>query len=131
MQRTPTAAFAARHEIIGDSLIVYSVLNTYSDFATGNYYLSVGILEDGLQYRQAGIEDTDYKHNYVARKQYKDLAYGELTIIGAGATYKYRHAIKLEPGWVKDNCYATIVLYKKESGDKPNYKYINGFWTRM
>jgi len=130
MSRTPTAAFAAKHEIKGDSLIVYAVLNTYSDLASGDYYLSVGVLEDGLHYGQAGISDPDYRHKYVARKQYEDLAYGETTNIQANTTYKYRHAIKLESAWEKSNCYATVVLYKKESGAKPNYKFINGFWTR-
>jgi len=132
MQRTPTAAFAAKHEIKGDSLIVYSVLNTYSDLASGDYYLSVGILEDGLQYNQLGVSDpANYRHKYVARKQYNDRAYGETTTIEAGKTYKYRHAIKLESSWIKDNCYATVILYKNESGAKPNYKFINGIWTRM
>lgn len=130
MARVPTAAVAMKHEIKGDSMIVYSSVSTLTGYTPGDYFLSVVVQEDGLQYSQAGITDPDYKHKYVARRASKDLAYGEAVTLAPGVKNNYRHAIKLESAWVKENCYASVVLYKKEGTTKPVYKFINGNWSR-
>ncbi len=129
--RTPKAAIAMKHEIVGDSMIIYSSINTLTGFDNaGEYHLGVVVQEDGLQYSQNGISDPDYKHNYVSRRAHKDLTYGDVVTLTTGVKNNFRHAIKLESAWVKANCYASVVLYKKEGTTKPVYKYINASWSR-
>lgn len=129
--RTPKAAIAMKHEIVGDSMIIYSSINTLTGFDNaGEYHLGVVVQEDGLQYPQAGITDPNYKHKYISRRAHKDLTYGDVVTLTTGVKNNFRHAIKLESAWVKANCYASVVLYKKEGTTKPVYKYINASWSR-
>lgn len=130
LARTPKASIAMKHEIVGDSMIVYSSVNTLTGFTPGDYFLSVVVQEDGLLYSQTGITDPNYKHKLVARRAYKDLAYGETVTLTSGVKNNFRHAIKLESAWVKANCYASVVLYKKEGTTKPLYKFVNANWSR-
>lgn len=131
MTRTPKAAVAMKHEIVGDSMIIYSSINTLTGFdPSGAYHLGIVVQEDGLQYSQAGVTDPNYKHKYVSRRAHKDLAYGDVVALSVGVKNNFRHAIKLESAWVKANCYASVVLYKKEGTTKPIYKFINGSWSR-
>lgn len=132
MTRTPKAAIAMKHEIVGDSMIIYSSINTLTGFdPSAEYHLGVVVQEDGLQYAQNGITDPEYKHKYIARKAHKDLTYGDVVTLSAGVKNNFRHAIKLESTWVKANCYASVVLYKKEGTTKPLYKFINASWSRV
>lgn len=130
MSRTATAGVALKHEVKGDSLIVYSVVKTFDTFdPNGEYYLAVVVQEDGLKYTQNGINDPEYKHNFVARAAYGDKPYGVPVTIKTGQN-QFRHAIAINTKWNVANIYAHVVLYKKEGTTKPVYKFINGSWSR-
>jgi len=130
MARSPIASIAMKHEIVGDSMIVYSSIKTLTGYAPGDYYLAVVIQEDNLQYSQNGNSDPEFKHKFISRTAYNGATYGVPVTLTQGVKNNYRHAIKMESTWVKANCYASVVLYKKEGTTKPVYKFVNGCWSR-
>ncbi len=130
MTRIPKAGVAMKHQIVGDSMIVYTSINTLTGYTPGEYYLAVVVQEDGLQYPQTGISDPDFKHNFVSRKAYNNMTYGVPVTLTQGVKNNFRHAFYMNPAWVKANCYASVVLYQKDGVDKPVYKFINGSWSR-
>lgn len=130
LARTPKASVDMKHEYSGDSMIVYSSVKTLTGYEPGEYYLSIVVHEDGLQYPQNGYDDPNYKHKFVSRKAYNDASYGVPVTLTIGTKNNFRHAIYMDPTWVKANCYASVVLYKKEGTTKPLYKFVNGCWSR-
>jgi hypothetical protein len=130
MTRNPKAAVAMKHQIVGDSMIVYSSINTLTGYTPGEYYLAIVVQEDGLQYSQQGITDPEYKHKYISRTAFNNMTYGVPVTLTQGVKNNFRHAIYMNPAWVKANCYASVVLYQKEGVDKPVFKFINGSWSR-
>jgi hypothetical protein len=130
LARTPKASVDMKHEYVGDSMIIYSSVKTLTGYEPGEYYLSIVVHEDGLQYPQNGYDDPNYKHKFVSRKAYNDASYGVPVTLTIGTKNNFRHAIYMDPTWVKANCYASVVLYKKEGTTKPLYKFVNGCWSR-
>ena len=130
LARTATASVDMKHEYSGDSMIVYSSVKTLTGYEPGEYYLAIVVQEDGLQYPQNGISDPEYKHKFVSRKAFNNASYGVPVTLTIGSKNNFRHAIYMNPVWVKANCYASVVLYKKEGTTKPLYKFVNGCWSR-
>lgn len=130
LARTPKLGVDMKHQYSGDSMIVYSSINTMGSFEPGEYYLSIIVQEDNLQYSQAGVSDPNYKHKYVARAAYNGATYGVPVTLTQGVKNNFRHAIYMDPSWVKANCYASVVVYKKEGTTKPVYKFQNAKWSR-
>ncbi len=130
MNRTPKAGVAMKHELTEDSIIVYSVVETFDTFdPEGEYYLATVVQEDGLKYSQAGVTDPNYRHNYVTRAAFDGKPYGVPVTLKTGKN-NFRYAIAIETKWDVANIYAHVVLYKKEGTTKPVYKFINGSWSR-
>ena len=101
---------------------------------SGDYYLSVLVLEDGIagdknagQYAQHGVSNPDdYKHDYVLRKSaVTGKAYGEKIVSSPAKdkTINKEYKISVDASW--KNPYAVALIWKKESGAAPQYKYIN------
>jgi hypothetical protein len=130
MTRNPKAAVAMKHQIVGDSMIVYSSVNTLTGYTPGEYYLAIVVQEDNLQYSQNGNSDPEFKHKFVSRTAFNNMTYGVPVTLTQGVKNNFRHAIYMNPVWVKANCYASVVLYKKEGVDKPVFKFINCSWSR-
>ncbi len=126
----PKVSVAMKHEYSGDSMIVYTSVKTLTGYEPGEYYLAIVVQEDGLQYPQNGYDDPEYKHKFVSRKAFNDAAYGVPVTLTIGTKNNFRHAILMNPAWVKANCYASVVLYKKEGTTKPLYKFVNANWSR-
>lgn len=103
---------------------------------TGEYFLSVLLLEDGIDgsasagaYKQNGATDPEYKHMFVLRASATSAVYGEQVIANPalGATFEKEYAINILPDWTK-TVYPVAILWKKDtSGGKPNYKFVNAF----
>jgi hypothetical protein len=103
---------------------------------TGEYYLSVLLLEDGIDgsasagaYKQNGTTDPEYKHLFVLRASATPAVYGEQVIVNPalGATFEKEYSINVLPDWNK-TVYPVAILWKKDaSGAKPHYKFVNAF----
>ena len=106
--------------------------------ASGDYYLSVYLLQDGIdgsassgEYAQNGVANPDtYKHDFVLRASATNNAYGELLTSGsvdAGATFDKDYTIPIDGSW-GTGVYAAAVLWRYDtSTGVPNYKYINAY----
>jgi len=107
--------------------------------ATGEYYLSTFVLEDGIDgstnsgaYKQNGTANPDtYEHDFVLRASATGNSYGELIVNGSVAkdqTFDKEYSINIDPTWVND-VYVVQILWKKEGVD-PAYKFVNAFFDR-
>ena len=103
---------------------------------TGDYYLSVLVLEDGIdgsstagQYKQSGTSTSypndDYKHDFVLRaSSINGNAYGELIASNPakGFTVTKEYTISLDASWV--NTYPVCIIWHKGTGT-PSYEFVN------
>jgi len=126
------------HNII-DTIMQVSIKSTFAFEHNGTYYLSVYLLEDGINgssnsgfYRQAGTlhsyPNDDFTHDYVLRSSsIGNEAYGEMIIQNPGKDQvifkEYDFDTKSYP---RENIYPVAVLweYNPES-EKPHYKFVN------
>ena len=101
---------------------------------TGDYYLSVLLLEDGIDgsIGSGAFEQSDppnpatYKHDFVLRKSViSGEAYGELIASNPvdGKYIRKDYVLSFESSW--KNIYPVAIVWKKVVGAKPEYKYIN------
>ncbi len=104
---------------------------------SGDYYLSVLVLEDGIdgsssagQYKQSGTSNSypndDYHHDFVLRaSSVNGNAYGEKIASSPAKdkTINKEYKISVDASW--KNPYAVALIWKKESGAVPQYKFIN------
>jgi len=105
--------------------------------ASGDYYLSVLVLEDGIDgsssagsYKQSGTSTSypndDYHHDFVLRaSSINGNAYGEKIVSDPAKdkTIDKEYKISLDASW--KNPYAVAIIWKKESGAAPQYKFVN------
>lgn len=131
LAQTPPAAMdftAARN---GDVMTV-NVQTFFFEELSGEFYLSVYILEDGIDgssssgsYDQAGAGDP-YEHDFVLRTAATpNDAYGEEIASGtvaAGTLVTNSYDIDLDPSW--DDIYVGVVLWEYDSGNS-FYSFVN------
>ncbi len=101
---------------------------------SGDYYLSVYILEDGIDgssssgaYAQSGVANpATYEHDYVLRTAATpNDAYGEKIASGSiasGTSFEKTYEIPLEAEW--DEVYVALCVWKYDSGTN-FYKFVN------
>lgn len=102
----------------------------------GDYYLSVILLEDGIDgsatagaYKQAGTSDPEYKHLFVLRAAATTNLYGDNVAKdpAVGFSVEKEYTIDILPDW-KETVYPIAILWKHDtSGAKPHYKFVNAF----
>ncbi len=134
----PVAGLEISHTMT-DTIMTVTVKSIFSVASTGEYYLSVFQLEDGIDgsyssglYRQSGTLHTypndDYTHDFVLRKSSVGKeAYGEKIIEQPEKDQvilnEYIFSTNTYP---KGNVYPVAVLWKYDpSGSLPHYKFIN------
>ncbi len=117
----------------GNTMTVKTKTKFFSPDA-GEYYLSVLVLEDGIDgssssgnYSQNGVADpATYKHDFVLRaSSITGNAYGELikSNPGDGFTVEKTYTISLDASWV--DTYPVAIVWKKTTSGSPSYMYIN------
>ncbi|MEZ5084635.1 MAG: Omp28-related outer membrane protein [Bacteroidales bacterium] len=103
--------------------------------ATGEYYLSVLILESGIDgtssagaYAQTGTANPSYyQHDFVLRaSSIEGNAYGELILTNPmeGENIENDYEIPLNSSWT-NTLYPVAILWKKDIATSPKYKFIN------
>ncbi len=134
----PAAGLEISHSIL-DTTMHVSVKSTFSVAGTGVFYLSVFLLEDGIDgsystgfYRQIGTlhsyPNDDFTHDFVLRcSSTGSEAYGEKIIEQPAKDQvilnEYAFSIK---AYSKENVYPVAVLWEyNQEGAKPHYKFIN------
>jgi uncharacterized lipoprotein YehR (DUF1307 family) len=121
------------YEKSGNKMTVKTATKFFSP-NSGDYYLTVLVLEDGIDgsdnsgsYKQKGAHNpSTYKHDFVMRKSATaGNAYGELIASNPsdGKLVEKTYTITLDASW-KDT-YPVAIVWRKESGSAPEYKYIN------
>jgi len=132
-----------KYSVSGSTMTIDTKTKFFSA-ATGDYYLSVLIVEDGINgnstagnYAQNGVTNSypndDFKHDFVLRaSNVAGNAYGVLITQNPAAdfTIDKSFTIALEPTW--KNPYAECIIWKHESsGAVPKYKYMNSLRKKM
>lgn len=134
LSQTPIAGIGITHSINGTSMTVNTQVKFFED-AEGEYYLSVLVLESGIDgsssagaYAQSGSNNpSSYKHDFVLRAStVEGNAYGELILTDPvnGETLDNEFEIPLNSDWNK-TVYPVAILWKKDESSVPKYKYIN------
>ena len=120
LQQTPIAGIAIE-STINESSITVKTKTEFFEAGSGKYFLSVLILEDGIDgssaagdYEQNGVADpTNYKHDFVLRaSSVSNNTYGEEIIVSPekGATVEKEYEITLNATW-DQNVYPVAILW--------------------
>ncbi len=134
LDRTPTAGVTFTATKSGNNMVVKTMTQFFED-NTGDFYLSVYILESGIdgttgEYEQNGTSDPEYKHDFVLREtNVPNQVYGELIATGPVSKNKMvrkDYTIALDPSW-DQNVYAVAVLWRKVAGGAVEFEYVNGW----
>lgn len=137
--QTATAGIDMNYGISGGNATVQLAVKFF-EAGTGDYYLSVYVLEDGIDgsssagsYKQSGTSSSypndDYEHNFVLRaSNVADQAYGELIISdpASGKTVTKNYDIPVDASWDQD-VYVGAILWKKDGSGSPQYKFVNAY----
>jgi len=131
------AGVDVKYSIDGTTMTVETLTKFFSA-AAGNYYLSVYVLEDGIDgsstaptgYVQPGASysypNDDYKHDFVMRAATLGNVYGELiyTNPAKDTEVSKSYTITLDASWEK-TLYAVAVLWKFDPSGTPEYSFVN------
>jgi hypothetical protein len=106
----------------------------FFEAGSGEYYLSILILEDGIaggnsapsNYQQNGTSDSDYKHDFVLRASHvQGNSYGELiaTDPAKDKTIDVSAEITIDSTW--DKVYTVLLLWHKNANGF--YEFVNAY----
>jgi hypothetical protein len=134
LSQTPIAGIGITHTKSASSITVHTKVEFFED-AEGEYYLSVLVLESGIDgsssagsYTQVGTSNpSSYQHDYVLRaSSIEGNMYGELVLTNPieGESTENEYEIPLNPSWTK-TVYPVAILWKKDISTSPKYKFIN------
>lgn len=122
---TPLASTGYTYKITGNTLTV----NTKTKFwqaTSGNYFVGVYVIEDGVMNTQAGQSGT-VAHHYVLRGSISAGASFGVSIVNgsvtSGQTYDKSFTYTLPANWNKSKLQVVTMIWKKSSG--PGYDFIN------
>lgn len=134
LQQIPVAGIGIESSQTESSITI----KTKTEFfmaGSGQYYLSVLILEDGINgsesagnYKQNGVADpVNYKHDFVLRaSSVNNNVYGEELISNPekGSIVDKEYEIVLNPGW-DQHVYPVAILWQVNLFSNPQYRFIN------
>jgi hypothetical protein len=130
----PTAAIGFRKSVSGSQMNVAVKINFYEEDA-GDYYLSVLLLEDGIdgsadagEYAQNGTQEpATYTHDFVLRTSaIAGKAYGEKikTGVAANEIFEKTYSLELDPSWT-NTLYPVVILWKYDAQNNSKYRFVN------
>jgi hypothetical protein len=133
LARTPVAGIAIQYSKSETDMTIKTKTEFFNT-GSGKYFLSVLILEDGINgssaagdYSQNGVADPDtYEHDFVLRaSSVGNNAYGEEIAQSPeeGTVIEKEYQIALNPAW--DQVYAVAILWQVDLFGSPNYKFVN------
>lgn len=123
---TPVASPAAKYSISGSTLNVTAKAKFWSA-ASGEYYLSAFVVEDGVMAAQNGQTGTVAHHHLMRGSMATDLSpWGQMVATGSvaiNAEFSKTFSIAIKPEWKKEKLEVYVVIYKKNG---THYEYVNG-----
>jgi hypothetical protein len=140
ISRPATTGVILKHSKSGLNMTIETKTKFFTA-ATGEYYLSVFVLESGIpggssapsDYVQNGATDPNYTHDFVLRASSVPAnAYGELIATNpeAGKEIAKTYTIALDPSWTKQ-VYACAILWKYDAASAvPKYKFVNAYQVK-
>jgi thiol-disulfide isomerase/thioredoxin len=127
------AGIDVMHSINGDTMLV-DVQVKFFEAMTGQYYLSVFVLENGIPggpeagaYAQTS-GGAGYTHDHVFRAGANTWDYyGEMISSNPAleSTVDKSYKIPMDPSWVKANCYVAAVIWSFDGSTTPRFSYVN------
>lgn len=134
LQQTPIAGIAIE-STRNDSTMTVKTKTKFFNEGSGKYFLSVLILEDGIdgssssgEYAQNGvINPTAYQHDFVLRaSSISNNVYGEEIVIGPeeGAVIEKEYVLNLNPNWGQQT-YPVAILWYVDSFETPTFQFVN------
>ena len=120
---------------VKDGKMTVDVKVKFFEQAQGDYFLSVLVLEDGIQggtsapqdYQQHGTNDSNYTHDFVLRASSTgNIAYGESMVSDPAKDYEFTktYTIDVDASW--NDVYPVCIVWRFDgAGDAPHYKYVN------
>lgn len=134
LQQIPVAGIAIQHTI-GETYITIKTKTEFFNEGNGKYFLSVLILEDGIDgsnsagdYKQNGVDNpATYKHDFVLRaSSISNNAYGEEIVVSPekGILIEKEYVISLNPNW-GPNVYPVAILWQVDLAGSPTFKFVN------
>ncbi len=94
---------------------------------SGEYYLSILVLEDNIQKTQSGSSNPE--HDNVIRGNAGSSAWGEvITSTAMDAEQEFSYSINIDPTWKKENLKVAAVIWKKNGA---NYDAENASATKV
>jgi len=133
LAQTPVAGMDMKSSKKDGKMKVDAQVKFFED-GTGEYYLSILMLEDGIDggtsapsdYQQNGTSDPNYKHDFVLRASHvQGNSYGELiaTNPAKNKTFDVSAEMDIESGW--EDVYPVLLLWHKNTNGF--YEFVNAF----
>ena len=126
--QTPVANAIATNISVTNNQISLTVKSKFFAEASGEYYLNVYVVENGVINAQAG-QGNNAVHEKVLRDDMAGTAFGEIVAQGtvaANSTFSTDFSIPIASGWNPDNIELSTIIWKK-NGTK--YDFVNGTET--
>lgn len=127
---TPEAGLAGVFSASGSTISVKTQVKFFSA-VTGEYYLAVYLMENGISAVQSGAGTSPIIHNKVLRgNAVGNFAHGEIigsTSIAAGTIINKTYTTAINPAWNSSNMYAALALWKKNGS---SWQFINACQTK-
>ena len=127
---TPEAGLAGVFSVSGSTISVKTQVKFFSA-TTGEYYLAVYLMENGISAVQSGAGTSPIIHNKVLRgNAVGNFAHGEIigsTNIATGTIINKTYTTAVNPAWNSSNMYAALALWKKNGS---SWQFINAYQTK-
>lgn len=107
-----------------EGTVTAKVKTTFFQNTSGEYYLGLYIIEDGVINFQTSQGPNAMHHN-ILRTAFTDGHFGEVIAEGdidAGTSLDRAYAVELSPSWVTENIKVTAILWQREGDD---YIFVN------
>ena len=123
---TSPVAAAVYSKVISGTTITVNTATQFFSAASGEYYLGVYVIEDGVIEDQSGDAGAGASHHVVLRGAMDGNAYGTLLVNGTAGTdvMENTFTMEMESDWVADNITIGLVIWNKVSG---SYNFVNAY----
>lgn len=121
----PAVGFDYTFNLEDDQLVVETKVEFLRQ-TSGEFFLSVFIVEDGVEAYQSGL-GANQKHSNVLRGAMSNSVFGEILangIIWSGETFTHFNSITLDPHWNPGNIYLAFVVWQKVDD---RFEFVNAY----
>ena len=117
---SPTVGGSVASMRVNGGTLEIDAMASFFETTTGEFYLGVYIMENGIIYDQAGTTETNDVHDHVLRGSATTGAWGEMISSGevnSGDSFKKSYSVTADPSWNTDELYVATILWRKSGAD--------------